>query len=371
MRLLFLEEHPRFIGGSERMSLALCRHAVRRGHAAWLAHAEAGDMAPAYAAAGGDCRQVPVRPIAVREPATAWRSCGSLRTLVRSERIDVIFTSQVNFASLLAVVGMVTGALTAMHLGLVYDYPSPVFRFGMRRIALAVAPSTHTAEGWRARGWPTRSLRVIPNGVDTETFSAGDGRRAARARLGLGDRHEPLVAYVGRLVPEKGIFTLVRAFAGYRRSGGAGHLLFVGQGAASASAALRAVASDARLSDDEWEIRPAMAAPEDVYRAADLVVVPSECDEAYGLVPLEAMACGTVAIVSDRSLLPSFVSAGGDEAIFPAGDAASLQARLAWWLSDRERRELAAARLASATRSTHSFDACGDAYLAAFQSRLR
>jgi glycosyltransferase involved in cell wall biosynthesis len=366
VNVLFLEQAPSFGGGSERMSLALCQHALQRGHRTWLVHAAAGDMVPAYARAGATCRELPVTPVAVRHPLTAWRSFSGLRALVRQARIDVLFTSQVNYVSLLAAVGRWTGVRTSVHLGLTYDYPSPVFRTGMRLIDLAVTPSEHTADGWRRRDWPARSLRVIPNAVDTGVFHPGDGREAARRRLALSRSPAPLVAYVGRLVPDKGIFTLARAFARYRRLGGDGHLLFVGTAPGPEAAQLRQVATEEGLAGDVWSIRPATSVPEDVYRAADLIVVPSEWDEPFGLVPLEAMACGTVALVSNRGVLPEFVAPRRHDAVFAAGDPEGLSERLTHWLGDERRREDAAVDLSTYVRANFSFERCGDAYLAAF-----
>jgi glycosyltransferase involved in cell wall biosynthesis len=365
MKLLVLEERPRFVGGSERMSLAICQHALRRGHQAWLVHAEDGDMVAAYQAAGATTRHVPVVPMAARRPGEAWRSVRVLSGLVRREGIDVVFTSQVSYVSLLAAVGVWTGVRTVVHLGVVYDFPSPLFRTGMRLVSLGVTPSSHAAEGWRHRDWPAGRLRVIANGVDTRTFSPGPGRDDARRRLGFASAAGPVVAYVGRLVAEKGIFTLIRAFARGRdqvRS----RLVLVGPAPADEVARLRACAREEGLPDEAWEVRAPTAAPEEVYRAADLVVVPSEWEEPFGLAPLEAMACGTPVIVSDRGLLPELVAPVGESAVFPAGDVDRLGARLIYWLEDESRRASAGARLMAHVRSAYAFEACGDAYLDAF-----
>lgn len=370
MNVLFLEEWPRFVGGSERMSLALCGHAARRGHHVSMAYARPGDMVDAYARAGARVHQIPATPIAVRHLPTALRSITALANVVRRGKADVVFTSQVNYVSLLAAVGQVTGARTGVHLGLVYNYPSPVFRTGARLIDLAVAPSEQSADGWRQKDWPSKSLRVIANGVDTQVFHPGDGRAAARRRQSLDGVAGPLVAYVGRLVPEKGIFTLLEAFARYRRAAGAGHLLYVGQPGADEISQLGRRAHDAGLKPGDWTVRPAVATPEDVYRSADLVVAPSEWDEPFGLSPLEALACGTMTVVSDRGVLPTFVAPVGDSAVFPSGDIDALRRRLTEWLSADDRREASARALAAHASSRFGLDRCGDEYLAAFSSMV-
>jgi glycosyltransferase involved in cell wall biosynthesis len=351
------------------MSLSLCRHAGLRGHAAWLVHAEPGDMVAAYQRAGAQAVKLPARPIAIRRVADTWRSYRALAHFTREHRIDVLVTSQVNYVSLVALVARTTGARSGVHLGLVYDYPSPIFRTGMRAIDLGIVPSERTADGWRRRGWPQRSLRTIANGVDTTLFTDGD-RGAARQRIAC-DPDGLLVAYVGRLVPEKGIGTLLRAFARYASSGGAGHLLFVGNAPAGQEHGLDGIARDSGLQADRWSVRSATPTPEDVYRAADLVVVPSECHEAFGLVPVEAMLCRTMTIVSDRDAFPSFVAPVGESAVFPAGDAKALAERLTCWSRDAGRRESAAALLQQHAREHYGFEACGDAYLAAFESVVR
>lgn len=348
------------------MSLSLCRHARARGHDVWLAYERRGDMVAAYERSGAHCVQVPVRPVAARRPFEAWTSFRSLRGLVRRTHVDLMFTSQVPLVPVVAGAAYGTGVRTVVHLGLVYDFPSPIFQWGMRAIDLGVAPSAHTAAGWRDRGWPLSALRVIENGVDDATFSPGDGREAARRRLGV-PLNQPLIAYVGRLVAAKGIFTLVDAFGAYRRQGGAARLLLVGAAPTEEEAELHARARQACVPADAWEVRSPTAAPEDVYRAADVVVVPSEWDEPFGLVPLEAAACGTLAIVSDRGRLPEFVAAVGPCAVVRAGDAEELCARLVYWLADPIRREAAAIRLRTDVVDRFAFGACGDQYLDAFR----
>jgi glycosyltransferase involved in cell wall biosynthesis len=366
VNLLFLEEFPHFGGGSERVSLSLCQHAIERGHRAWLAFDRPGDMVDAYREVGASCEAAPIRPIVARKPIDVWQSLTHVRRILRTHAIDLVFTSQVNYASVLAAISQWMHVPTVVHLGLEYDYPSPIFRSSVRHVSLGVAPSAHTADGWRRRGWPARSLTVIPNGVDTQRFSIGAGRAAARAELGLKPETGPVVAYVGRVVRAKGVFTLLKAFAQYHRTQGAGHLMVVGAGEQDDAAALQREADEIGLAKSAWDLRQATANPESVYRAADLVVVPSEWEEPFGLVPLEAMACGTLAVVSDRGILPTFVTPAAPQAVFAAGNAEQLGDRLAYWLSDAAAREQAASRAAAHVRSEFGLARCGDGYLSAF-----
>lgn len=327
-------------------------------------------MVEAYRSAGAVCHRLPLHSLAVRKPRATWTAFRSLVSAMRQDRIDVTFTSQVAYTALIAAATRVTGTRSAIHLGLVYDYPSPIFKWATRTIDLGVTPSEHTARGWRERGWPDRTLRVIPNGIDLSQFDASVTRAEARAELQLPPTI-PIVGYVGRLVAAKGIFTLMRAFAAYRRTGRAAYLLFVGDSAGQERQQLVDLARAEGLADDDWSARGSTDVPQRVYRAADVVVLPAEWDEPFGLVPLEAAACGTLVIVSDRGILPEFVIAAGDRAVFPSGSAEVLSARLAGWLSNASDREAAAARLSQDVRQRFSFERCGDAYLAAFDRMAR
>ncbi|MBK9990056.1 MAG: glycosyltransferase family 4 protein [Verrucomicrobia bacterium] len=348
------------------MSLALCRHALTRGHACTLAYAEPGDMVEAYASAGASTHALPVFPLAVRHPGTAWRSIRSLVRLVRSTNAEWIITSQVSYVSLLALVGKLTRTRTAVHLGLPFAFPSPLFGYGMRHVTLGITPSPHTAESWKQRGWPEKRLRIIPNGVDTSMFNSRVSRQQSRAEIGISPDKGALVSYVGRIVAPKGVHTLLRAFASWRKSTNTGLLLFVGHAQADEITALRQLAAQLDLPDDAWEIRPPTNQPESFYRAADLVVVPSEWDEPFGLAPLEAMACGTLAVVSDRGVMPEFVAPLGSACVFQSGNAHSLEERLINWLSNSPARDNAATQMAEYITNRYGFAHCGDAYLEAF-----
>jgi D-inositol-3-phosphate glycosyltransferase len=142
-------------------------------------------------------------------------------------------------------------------------------------------------------------IAVIPCGVDTTLFAPGD-QAAARAALGLDDR--PRLLYVGRLAPIKGLTTLLDGMARLRGRGSRAHLCIVGGDADEPlnghEGELRARLAELGLQDSVTFVG---AQPQESLRAwyvaADATVLPSYY-ESFGMVALEAMACGSPVVAS-------------------------------------------------------------------------
>lgn len=138
-------------------------------------------------------------------------------------------------------------------------------------------------------------VSVIPCGVDPERFRPL-GRARARRELGL-PPEEPIVLYVGRIEPLKGIDILFQAAAQLE---GRFRLLVVGgdEQDAERKARLRTMARELGISP---RVTLLDAVPHErlplYYSAADVCVVPSFY-ESFGLVALEAMACGVPVVAS-------------------------------------------------------------------------
>ncbi len=162
-------------------------------------------------------------------------------------------------------------------------------------------------------------LCVTHPGVDHRIFSPGD-RSEARSALGVADH--PTVLFVGRLQPLKGLDVAVEAFSLIRREVPAARLLIVG-GPSGPSGRAEVDRTKARIAALDLggavrfiEPRP-HAAMADVYRSADVLLVPSRT-ESFGLVAAEAQVCG-LPVVAARVGGLSFVVDEGSSGVLVDG----------------------------------------------------
>jgi D-inositol-3-phosphate glycosyltransferase len=157
---------------------------------------------------------------------------------------------------------------------------------------------------------------VVPCGVDLERFHPTDKEQARRAlELQDGDR---IILFVGRIEPLKGIDILISAAAQLHEDENFRVLIVGGDGRAEAElATLRALAE--RLDIDHHISFVGAVSHEELptyYNAADVCVVPSYY-ESFGLVAVEAMACGVPVVASRVGGLTSTVSDGETGYLIP------------------------------------------------------
>lgn len=226
------------------------------------------------------------------------------------------------------------------------------------------------------------SVAIIPPGVDLQRFTPGD-RSRARAAFGL-PQDALVLAFVGRIQPLKGPDVLLRSTAELldRHPELRSRLLVPIVGGPSGSGmerpeSLHQLAAELGVTD-VVRFLPPQAGDDlaDVYRAADVVAVPSY-NESFGLVALEAQACGTPVVAAAVGGLPVAVDDGVSGLLVPGHDAGQWADALASVALRPDRR----ARLAAATTGhaaqfswQHTTEALLDTYTRAkmaFHSRFR
>ena len=161
----------------------------------------------------------------------------------------------------------------------------------------------------RLYGNPPGLVEIVAPGVEHAFFTPGD-KRGARFALGMGEG--PVLLFVGRIQPLKGIDVAVRALAALNRRDAS---LYVVGGASGLQgdtevARVNALIDELGLTQQVHFVEPqAHHMLSTYYRAADAVWVPSR-SESFGLVALEAAACGTPVIANAVGGLLSLVDHG-------------------------------------------------------------
>jgi len=171
-------------------------------------------------------------------------------------------------------------------------------------------PSQSMAEALQADG-VHGDMRIWARGVDHAAFSPAHRSDALRAQWGV-DEHRPAVAFVSRLVTEKGLDCLVETFNRLAARGLSFRPIIVGDGPERADL-------EARLPDAVFTGFLSGQALAEAYASADVFFFPS-ATETFGNVTLEAMASGLPAVCADATGSRSLVADGVTGALCPIGD---------------------------------------------------
>ena len=190
------------------------------------------------------------------------------------------------------------------------------------------------------------TVHVVNPGVDLFTFTPGTGRKAAREQIGT-PADALIVTFVGRIQPHKGPEVLIRATSELvKHSPQLRSRLIVNiiGGASGANTEeverLKELATWLNI-DDVIHFAPPVPRADLVhwYRAADLVCVPSY-SESFGLVALEAQACGTPVVATAIGGLRTAVADGISGVLVDGHDPKAWSSVIARLLHEPQRRVL-------------------------------
>ena len=258
------------------------------------------------------------------------------------------------------------------------DTPEPAVRLiGEQQVVdeadRLVANTTAEAEQLVAlHGADPARTDVIAPGADLDRFRPGD-RAAARRALGI-DPTAVVLSFVGRIQPLKAPDVLLRAAAELRRRRPELPLLVLVVGGPSGSGldrptSLVGLAHELGIADAVRFLPPQPAEQlAEVYRASDVVAVPSH-SESFGLVALEAQACGTPVVAADVGGLGVAVVDGTTGLLVPTHRTDDWADALGSLVADPARRAAMAA-VAPGHAAQFSWDRTADGLLASYSRAL-
>lgn len=181
-----------------------------------------------------------------------------------------------------------------------------------------LAPSQTVAKRHIELGLPAERVHVVPNAC-LDPHPEGGLTRPSPAGGAL---------FVGRLSAEKGVDVLLEAWRGAR-----GRLELIGEGPERAALERLAEASPGARLRGALPYAETLAA----IQAAGVVVLPHRWEEPFGMVVIEAMACGRPVIASELGGPAELIRSGVDGLLVPPGDPGALREALEGLLADPAR----------------------------------
>jgi glycosyltransferase involved in cell wall biosynthesis len=270
----------------------------------------------------------------------------NLRRLLQRGEFDIIYTNHEPYA--VATAQVCWANLRARHIPLGFyscqnldkNYPAPfcwMERVVYKLSAFAFPITDAVARVLRRKGF-RGELTVCPLPLDPNLYRrhSEPERRETITR----ENGEVVIGYVGRLVEQKGLGTLVEALTSLPRSGW--KLIVIGTGPFEATFDRMVhqrglTAQVRRLGYVPHDMTPRFLA------ALDILVLPSETranwKEQFGRVIVEALACGVPVIGSDSGEIPTLLNASRGGRIFPERNPTALAEVLRQMMSDQHLRK--------------------------------
>jgi glycosyltransferase involved in cell wall biosynthesis len=259
-----------------------------------------------------------------------------LRQLVAQRRPNWLITNDPKLYWPLIFVGRLSGARTVLFRHWEYMSKGALSRRFIPRLAdRFILVSRSQREHLRAAGVDVSRMAILYNPIDTQRLSPSpEAGKRMRKLLGLSEA-AVVVGYVGRMVKEKGIFTLLQASEQLLAQAPETLLVWVGDGVDLPELQARVQRSTHR---QRHVFRRWTDDMQGIYNALDLVVVPSEYAEPFGRVSVEAQACGRAVVCSDAGGLPETLSPQITGLLTRKGDVEQLTSAILEMVRSPERR---------------------------------
>lgn len=326
MRILFLNSIQMFAGG-EIWMLRTLRALQQRGHEVWLGCRPHTELAERAVEAG-----IPIMRINFRGDFDPF-CITQLAFFMLRNQIEIVLTNmdkELRCGGLAAKLARVPVVIPRRGI----DYPLKNrwrYRFAYNTLATHLLANSHATKRALLKNAPwldERRISVIHNGIATAAFTSS-ARRNIRADHHIPE-HAPLLGFVGQLDERKGLGVLLSAFKIILQKMPETRLLLVGEGP------LREMI-ESEVREYGWQDNVVLTGFVNdvaaIMHAIDVLLLPSYW-EGFGIVIIEAMACGRSVITTNISSMPEIVNDGKTGYLIPPGDERALAERALALLRD-------------------------------------
>jgi glycosyltransferase involved in cell wall biosynthesis len=211
-------------------------------------------------------------------------------------------------------------------------------RWILRRFSVVTAVSPAVGGALARAGISSQKIRVIPNGIDVDRFTAGPPDPLPMLRLGA-----TVIGMAGRLVPQKGFLDVIAVAPAILARFPNTQFLIAGDG--PQRPALEQAAREAGVAN-AFVFAGARSDMHRLYQAMSIFVLPS-FNEGMPMTVLEAMAAGCPVAATRVGAIPELIREGESGRLFTPGDRSALTNVLLDLLADAEARD----RMGAAGRS--------------------
>lgn len=314
--VLFVEHTAQMIGGGQQSLLMLLRGIDPKHYRPLVVLPGEGPLADKIRALGIPVFFVGLASFRRLNPIRIFRNIRRLARILREQEVDIVHTNASRSTFYAGLAARMTGVPLIWHVRMAQRerlYDRFLFFLASRVIVISRAvggrfPGRHAA----------RKICLVYNGIDAETFAAGQGQQLRR-RLGLGGKI--VVGQVGQIEPMKGVACLIEALEKVRKTNPEVYGLIVGVPTAHQGElekqiqelGLEGFVSFAGYSEDVSEVMSSI----------DILALPSS-REAFGRVLIEAMACSRPVVAFNVDAVPEVVEDGVTGILVPPGDVEGL-----------------------------------------------
>lgn len=207
-----------------------------------------------------------------------------------------------------------------------------------------VAITQKAKEALITEGVKPKLISVVPAGIDCDKFEPAAPSKELIKKFGLSESKIKII-FVGRLVPEKGIFDLLEAFSALRQKNEKVELLIVGSGTAVMQAQINQLLLQLKIKDRvnflgkvDYSQMPL------IHNLADVFCLPSVPTsfwaEQFGYSMVEAMACGKPVVSTLSGSIPEIVKNRSTGILVQPNDPHGLESALQELVLDKQKRDI-------------------------------